>query len=225
MSAGGEGITQRLRRLAGPIWRAQHEHPFIQGIASGTLDLDCFKHWLRQDCLFLKDYGRLFAIAASRSHNPQDMAQFSELAVSTLKEEMELHRSYSQEFGISMAELDREDKALITQAYTDFLLRCALLGSYPEMIAALLPCIWGFCEIGQMLAASASAANPYRKWIEMYSSAEFAEQAGWCIDLMERAGAGLSAEDLKTVEDAFLTSSRYEYLFWEMAYRQERWPV
>jgi len=29
-------------------------------------------------------------------------------------------------------------------------------------------------------------------------------------------------EDLR---EAFLTSSRYEYAFWEMAYRMETWPV
>ncbi len=59
----------------------------------------------------------------------------------------------------------------------------------------------------------------------MYSSEEFAELAVWCRALVDRVAAGLPEETLRRMEDAFLTSSRYEYMFWEMAWRQERWPA
>jgi thiaminase/transcriptional activator TenA len=31
--------------------------------------------------------------------------------------------------------------------------------------------------------------------------------------------------ELEAMRYAFITSCRYEYLFWDMAYRQEQWPV
>ena len=58
-----------------------------------------------------------------------------------------------------------------------------------------------------------------------YSSEEFAELAVWCRALVDRVAAGLPGDTLRRMEDAFLTSSRYEYMFWEMAWRQERWPA
>ncbi len=198
----------------------------MRGIADGTLDLEKFKFWLRQDYLFLIDYARLLALAVARAPDVVVMRRFADLVHATLNVEMDLHRSYAAGFGISAAELEAEEKAPATRAYTDFLLRAAAVGEFSELIAALLPCMWGFSDIGQRLAqAPRPAAKRYAKWIDMYSSVEFAELAGWCRDLVDRVAAGLPEDMLGRMEDAFLTSSRNELLFWEMAWRQERWPA
>jgi len=140
--------------------------------------------------------------------------------------EMALHRSYATEFGITQTELENEPMALTTRAYTDFLLRVAALGDFGELAAALLPCMWGFSEIGLALKAMGLPAEPrYAKWIETYADSEFARLADWCRELVDRLGDEASAEQRGRMEDAFVTSSRYEYLFWEMALKQERWPV
>lgn len=59
----------------------------------------------------------------------------------------------------------------------------------------------------------------------MYSSPEFVQLTNGCRELVESAAAGLPASELKRIEDAFLISSRYEYLFWEAAWQQEQWTV
>ena len=69
-------------------------------------------------------------------------------------------------------------------------------------------------------------ADPrYVKWIRMYSAPEFVELTDRTRELMDRLAAGLPPEELHRIEEAFLTSSRFEYAFWEMAYRLEQWPV
>ena len=221
-----ERFSDRLYRLAQPVWEAQHSHPFVQGIGDGSLDIEKFKFWVRQDYLFLIDYARLLALAVARAPDLDSMRRFADLVHGTLNVEMDLHRSYAAEFGISTAELEAEEKAPTTRGYTDFLLRVAALGEFSELIAALLPCMWGFSDLGQRLAQGPGPADErYAKWIEMYSSEEFAELADWCRALVDRVAAGLPEETLRRMEDAFLTSSRYELLFWEMAWRQERWPA
>ncbi len=137
-------FTDSLRQAAEPIWRAQHEHPFVRAIGDGTVDSEQLKFWVRQDYLFLKEYVRLFATAAARAPDLETLAAFARLAQETLATEMSLHRAYAAEFGISEAALAAEQKAPTTQAYTDFLLRVAALGDFAELVAALLPCIWGF---------------------------------------------------------------------------------
>ena len=218
-------FSTHLRHLADSIWAAQHAHPFVRGIGDGTLPLDRFAFWVRQDYLYLIDYARVFALGASRAPDLGTMTTLAELLHATLKTEMDLHRSYAQEFGISPEKLEREQKVPTTQGYTNFLLRVATLGDFAEFTAALLPCMWGFCEIGERLATRGLPADPrYAKWIVMYSAPEFAELARWCRELVDRLG-GEASPDLKhRMEEAFLTSSRYELAFWEMAWRMERWP-
>jgi thiaminase/transcriptional activator TenA len=218
-------FTDRLYELAEPIWEAQHAHPFVRGIGDGTLDIDKFKFWVRQDYLFLVDYARLLAMAVAKAPDLATMRRFAELVQVTLNVEMELHRAYAAEFGISSQELESETKAPTTQAYTDFLLRAAA-GDYTELLAALLPCMWGFSDIGQTLSQGPRPADErYRKWIDMYASAEFVELSDWCRGLVDRVAEGLPGDALRRMEEAFLISSRYELAFWEMAWIEEKWPV
>jgi thiaminase/transcriptional activator TenA len=221
-----ERFTDRLRRVAEPVWQAQHEHPFVRGIGDGTVPVEPFMHWVRQDYLFLIEYCRLFALAAARSPDLETLARFADLLQTTAHTEMSLHRAYAAEFGISGAELERETMAPTTRAYTDFLLRVAALADFAEMTAALLPCMWGFSEIGQALAARGVPAEPRcAKWVEMYADPEFAALAEWCRALVDRLAAEAGPEGRRRMESAFLTSSRHELAFWEMAWRLERWTV
>ena len=217
--------SARLRRLAEPIWQAQHGHPFVRGIGDGTLDPDKFGFWLRQDYLFLIDYGRCLGCAAARAPDLATMNRFAELLHETLRTEMDLHRSYVAEFGITVADLEGERKAPTTQGYTDFLLRTAATGDFPELAAALLPCMWGYSELGlELVRRGLPTEERYARWIGVYADEAFAALAGWCRELVDRVCAGLPEDAWLRVAEAFLTSSRYELAFWEMAWHGEAWP-
>ena len=221
-----ERFTARLRQKADEIWEAQHQHPFVRGIGDGTLSLEKFKFWLRQDYVFLIEYARLLALAAARSPDLGTMTRLATLLKETAETEMNLHRSYAAEFGISGEQLENEAPSPTTRGYTDFLLRVATSADFSELAAALLPCMWAFSEIGQRLAQQPPPSNQrYAKWIAMYGSREFAELAEWCRGLLDRLAVGLPERDLRKLEAAFLTSSRYEWLFWEMAWNMEQWPI
>lgn len=219
-----ERPSERLRRLADPIWTAQRNHPFVTGISDGTLDVEKFGMWLRQDYVYLIDYGRVFAFAAARSPDLATMQVFARLLHETLEQEMDLHRSYVAEFGITTQDLEAERKAPTTQGYTDFLLRIAATGDYAEIVGALLPCMWGYSWLGQELfAAGLPAEERYARWITLYASPEFGGLVGWCRELLDRACEGITPMAMARVEDAFLTSSRYELAFWDMAWTNEQW--
>ena len=221
-----ESPGARLRRLADPIWEAQHDHPFVRALGAGDVDRKKFERWLRQDYLFLIEYARLLAVAAARAPDLETMRRLADLLQATLGVEMDLHRSYVAEFDITATDLLAETMAPTTRAYTDFLLRTATLGDFAELVAALLPCMWGFSEIGRRLASRPRPNDErYARWIDMYAAPEFAALADWCRALLDRVAGELEGEAAQRVESAFLTSSRYEYLFWDMAERGEQWPV
>lgn len=218
-------FSHHLRSLADEIWEAQHRHPFVTGIGDGSLDLDRFRYWLRQDYLYLIDYARLFGAGMLKAPTLELMNTMSQLGHGILHTEMDLHRSYVAEFGISAADLEQETKAPTCQGYTDFLLRTATVGDFPELMGALLPCIWGYGEVGDRLADRGFPEDDrLRRWIEMYTSEDFRQLGAWCRDATDQVCDGLSAAALKRVEESFITSSRYELAFWEMAWSGEKWP-
>lgn len=211
--------SQLLQALAAPWWQAQHEHPFVRGIGNGDLDLERFKRWVRQDYLYLIDYCRLLALASARAPDLDTLTRFAAMLQATAQIEMNLHRSFALEFGISRAELEAEQMLPANRAYVDFLLRVAALGDYVELVAALLPCLWGYSDLGLALKARGLPADPrYAKWVEMYADPGFAELAMWCRDLLDRMATGLSPAAMRRIEDAFVTSVRHELAFWDMAW-------
>ena len=213
-------FSEQLRQAAAEVWEAQHEHPFVRGIGDGTLGPARFRAYVRQDYLFLIEYGRVLALACARAPRLELMERFAELAHSTLRTEMDLHRAYAAEWGITRAELERERPQPATRAYTDFLLRTAALGGFAELVAALLPCMWGYSELGQRLAQQPPPTEErYARWIAMYSSEEFAELARWCRELCDEAAADAGKDTRTRMREAFIASSRYELDFWESAWR------
>jgi thiaminase/transcriptional activator TenA len=213
----GERFSDRLRRSAAPVWEAQHDHPFVRALADGSLDIERFKRWLRQDYRFLIEYCRVLALAAARSPDLATLRRLAGLLQSTAFEEMSLHRAYAADLGIGEGELEAEPVAAVTRAYTDFLLRTAALGEFAELTAALLPCMWGYSELGLRLAEGAPSPDPrYATWIGSYAAPEFAALAEWCRGLVDRLGEQAGPSLQARMEEAFMVSSRYELAFWDV---------
>jgi thiaminase (transcriptional activator TenA) len=213
-----EPFSAQLRRAADGIWRAQHEHPFVVGVADGTLAIERFARYVRQDYVFLVEYARLLALGAARAPDLETMRRFAELAQAILGEEMELHRAFARDFGIAEADLEAEPPDPLTRAYTDFLVRTAALGSFGELAAALLPCMWGYAEIGARLAQrpEPSPEPRYGRWIETYAAEDFQELAAWCRGLVDRLAADAGAEERERMRRAFVQSSEHELAFWDV---------
>jgi len=219
-------FTDDLEPVADPIWDAILDHPMVTRLGEGTLDSEPFAYWVRQDYVYLIEYSRVFAHGAAKAPDLDRMGRFAELLDTTINTEMDLHRAYAAEFGIPEAELEATDPSPTTRAYTDFLVRVAATGTFGDLVAALLPCMWGFNETGKRLAANGIPEDDrYAEWIETYSGEEFTELTAWCRDLMDEVAADASEEDGERYRDLFRTSARYEYRFWDAAWRREEWSV
>jgi thiaminase/transcriptional activator TenA len=220
-------FSDDLRAKGVRIWDREKKHPFVTGIGDGTLDPDRFRYYMRQDYVFLIDFCRAVSLAVAKATDLEDMGWFARLLHETLNTEMSLHVGFCQDFGITEEELRATEPSPTTMAYTRHLVETAFSGGAGEIAAAILPCSWGYCEIGRMLAdGEAPLDQPlYTRWIEMYSAQEFAELADWLRSFIDRMAEGSGPQELKRMEDAFLVSSQYEYMFWDAAYRMEEWPV
>jgi thiaminase/transcriptional activator TenA len=219
-------FTDELEAAARPIWEAQLEHPFVKGIGDGSLDEVRFRRWVVQDYLYLKEFARVFAWAVAKSAHVDSMAWYAAMLDLTLNTEMELHREYAARFGLTPIELERAAMWPTTRAYTDFLIRTAADGDISDLVAALLPCAWGYVFVARRLAdANPSEDNRYAEWIDQYSSDEFAETTAWLRGEMDRLSEGLPPEKKNKLIELFVLSSKYEWQFWEMCWNGEEWPL
>jgi len=217
-------FTDELYESARDLWDAQAAHPFVRGIADGTLNPAIFERWVRQDYLYLAEFSRVFAWAAARADRLESMGWYAAALHLTLNTEMGLHREYAARFGISVLDLERETMWPTTRAYTDFLVRTAADGDLADLVAALLPCAWGYVHIARKMAAGERPADQrYSDWIEQYSSDEFRLAAEWLRSEMDRLADGSSAAKRERLTHLFVLSSRYEWQFWEMCWNGEAW--
>ncbi len=220
-------FSDLLRDRASGIWEKEHSHPFVVELGEGTLPLEKFQWYMRQDYLFLIEFSRVIALAVAKADTLEDMGWFARLLHETLNTEMALHVSFCEDFGISEAELLSTRLSPTTLAYTNHMLADAQSGTIAEIAATLLPCSWGYAEIGQALEARGKpTGHPlYCRWIEMYSSPEFGELAEWLRSFIDRKAMGLSEGQRENLAEIFVSNSKYEFLFWDAAYRMEEWPV
>lgn len=219
-------FTDELYAVAKPLWDAQLEHPFVKGIADGSLEEERFKRWVLQDYRYLIEFSRIFAWAAAKSDRLESMSWYAGVLNLTLNTEMELHRKYAARFGLAPQDLEAEPMWPTTRAYTDFLVRTAADGHMAELVAALLPCAWGYVHIAREMAKREPPRDQrYADWIAQYASEEFAQAIEWLKGEMNRLADGATAEKKKRLTEIFLLSSRYEWMFWDMCWTGESWPV
>ena len=186
-------FSDLLRDRASAIWELEHQHPFVVELGNGTLPLEKFQWYMKQDYLFLIDFSRVIAMAVAKADTLEDMGWFARLLDETLNTEMALHVSFCKDFGIPEADLLATRRSPTTLAYVDHMLTSAHAGTIGEIAATLLPCSWGYAEIGQTLEARGKPVDHplYCRWIEMYSSPEFGELAEWLRSFIDRIAMDL----------------------------------
>ena len=219
-------LFARLHERAAPLRDRVYAHPFVGGLGDGSLAEDRFRYYMEQDYLFLIEYARVLALAAARADDLTVAGRFADLVQLTLNVEMELHRQAAWRAGVSPEALEAAAPAPTTRAYTNHLRLTAETGDLTAIVAAILPCAYGYWEIASRLRANEGwDRHPlYADWIRIYTSDEYEAVALWLAELLDRL-PGAGGEREPALWETYLVSQRYEYLFWEMAYRGEEWPV
>lgn len=227
METAGQPLSERLRESVRSLWQSQFEHPFVQALGNGSLPTANFAFYICQDALFLDVLTKTFAYAVTKADEHDEMQQLGQYVLNTLLVEADLHRRYGERFGLTPAEMATTRMAPTTYAYTRHLLTIAATGTLPEILSACLPCAWIYAEIGRHLLKDGLpvADHSYTDWLTTYASPDFDAVGTWLRGHLDaRAGSLHPAEETRIFE-IFRVSTNYEWLFWEMAWQQEGWPL
>lgn len=218
-------FTATLWRSIEPIYAAILAHPFLRGLTDGSLPHEAFRFYAVQDALYLRDFARALALAAARAPREEWIIMFNEHAAGALKVEKTLHESFFKDFGLSPDAVSATPLSPTNLAYTSYLLAIAHAGPFHEAVAALLPCYWIYWEVGKTLERSGSRDPLYTRWIGTYASEEFGSVVREVLGCVDALAADLRGPERDRMTRHFVTTSRYEWMFWDMGWRYEAWPV
>lgn len=216
-----ESFSEQLRREAAPIWEHIFSHPFLREIKEGTLPVEKFRYYLGQDYLYLEGFARTVAMALAKAPDSQTLEELSHRVLTPV--ERPLHHQLLAAAGVTIEEIHRRGRSPTNTAYVNHMLKVAFLTGLGPTAAALLPCPWTYHLLKDEIGASEHPL--YSQWTAFYVAGFLENSVNAWRSFVDRAAENASPRELEAMREAFLTSSRYEYLFWEMAYRQEEWPV
>jgi thiaminase/transcriptional activator TenA len=218
-------FTDELWQSIETIYAAIVRHPFLRGLTDGALPRESFRFYTVQDALYLREFARALSIAAARAPEDDWIIMFNEHAAGALRVERALHESFFREFGLSPEDVAATPLAPTNLAYTSYLLTVAYAAPFHEAITALLPCYWIYWEVGKELERAGSPDPLYARWIGTYASKEFGGLVRAVLDANDKTASRLQRAELDMMRRHFIVASRYEWMFWEMGYRRETWPI
>ena len=207
------------------IYAAILRHPFVTGLTDGTLPREAFRHYIVQDAHYLRGYARALALCGARATQPRDTVMFATHAGGAIAAEQGLHAALLAGLGVTADAAATEPVTPTTRAYVSYLLATAHTGSFAEAVAAVLPCYWIYARVGEELLGRGSPDPLYARWIATYGGAEFQSVVDAVLELTDRVGDTASPRELALMREHMIVTSRYEWMFWDAAWRRETWPV
>ena len=212
-------LSEELWDSISDVYSAILSHPFINGLTDGSLEEEKFRYYILQDHLYLREYGKALAILAAKADNREEAVIFATHASQAVETEMRLHGYFISLWKVDVSRISPSPTTLL---YTSYLLSTVYSRPYYEGVAAVLPCYWIYMEVGKELKKRGSSNPLYKKWIDTYGGEEYEKEVKAVINIVN--SFKLTEEQKEAVKRHFRIASIFEYMFWDSAYRMEKFP-
>ena len=212
---------EQVRAKTEPIFQEIIKHDFIKDLMAGTLSKDVFGFYVNQDTLYLSEYTKVLSQVGVKCYEADETQFFLESATGILEVEKALHQLFLKK------EYLNPEPSPTCELYNSYMARIVNNHSVEVGLAAVLPCFSIYKEVGDYVLANQTNKddNEYQAWIDTYAGEEFATSVAKAIEITNKYAATASEENLKLMEEVFLKTSRLEWMFWDSAYRQEKWAL
>ena len=219
-------FSEVLKRENQDIWDAILAHPYVKELGSATLPREKFTFYVKQDYQYLIDFGRCIGLAATKAEGIDEMRAWGRRMEGILAENAMLVE-LSHKLEIKPEDIRYAEKMPTCEAYVNHLLKVAYMDSLGENVVALLPCMWTYQDVGDVLASIGGyKGHPlYEDWCNAYAAPGYADLVQSYKDVVDEE-AEKGGEQMKNkMRKHFKLSMRYELMFWDMAYNLETWVI
>ena len=212
---------EQVRAKTEPIFQEIVKHDFVKDLMAGTLSKDVFGFYVNQDTLYLSEYTKVLSQVGVKCYEADETQFYLESATGIIEVEKALHQLFLKE------EYLNPESSPTCELYNSYMARVVNNYSVEVGLAAVLPCFSIYKEVGDYVLANQTNKdkNEYQAWIDTYAGEEFATSVAKAIEITNKYAATASKENLKLMEEVFLKTSRLEWMFWDSAYRQEKWAL
>ncbi|MDQ0269338.1 thiaminase II [Cytobacillus purgationiresistens] len=219
-------FSQELRQEANYIFEACYNHLFVKGIAEGKLGKEQLIHYVKQDFEYLNAIVQTYALGISKATNREEMAMFNTSISFVLNSELHPHNNFCQIADVKYEDLQGHHLAPAAQHYTRHMLNVGRSGSVEEIIAVTLPCPYIYAYIGDRIMEDykPNRSHPFYDWISFYGGKEH-ERLNFSLKRFDQLAEQAPEKERNKMKEHFMLSCQLEYMFFDMAYKLEDWPV
>lgn len=212
-------FVQQLVQESLPVWEQCLHSEFLTHLADGTLDEACFKGYIVEDSLYLREYAKVFAWGMTKAKDMQTIRTYYSLLSFVNESEDAARLHYLKHFGLTDEGIQSLPLRPENRAYVDSMIEAAKNGDgAAECMMACLPCMLSYGWLFQKLLQRSPAVK------DTYYGALVLDYAGPGYDAACRAWAeraevactGLSPDRAARCRAIFRACSEHELHFWEM---------
>ncbi|RCW62749.1 thiaminase II [Saliterribacillus persicus] len=219
-------FSKDLRNECDHLFKACYDHPFVQGIAKGELNKEQLIHYVKQDYEYLNAMIQARAYGMAKCTNREDMEMFNTSISFILNSETHPHHNFCQIAGVNYDDLQGYSLAPTAKHYASHMLQVSQVGSLGEVIAVTLPCPWIYLYVAErmMQEVKPDENHPFYDWISFYGAQEEPRMNVY-LDRLDELAENASASEKEKMREHFFLSCQLEYMFFDMAYKVQEWPV
>jgi len=209
-------------------WNSYIKHDFVIKLTSSSLNKKIFLNYLIQDYLFLIQFSKAWSLAIVKSDTLYEMKVAANTVNGLINFEMDLHIDLCGSYGISKIDLENANEENENIAYTRYVLEAGYSGDLLDLLAALIPCVLGYGEIGLNNAKVIPEDYMYHKWLKTYSSKEYQKICDEVANMFDNAILLRLDKNYKdsykwnNIKKIFRKAVLLEVDFWNMAMRLDK---
>jgi thiaminase len=213
-------FTDRLHNSGKMIWDKLLSHPFLEMTYTSRISDEVFGQWIRQDYIFVREAIPFIAQLITKA--PLELRSNLANIISMLVKELSLFEGMAADHGIS---LDNLRPSPTCHAYLQYLYAIGATRPIEESFTVLYAAEKAYYDSWKTVKDNLTAASKWQTFIDYWSSNDFAAYVRWIAGELDKLAEGLPENRLAAMVEEYLTTGRYEYMFWTMAQTFEAWPI
>jgi thiaminase/transcriptional activator TenA len=216
-------FSERARHAAADVWDQLPQHPFVEGMADGSLPPQVYQYYVGQNLLYLPQYARAIALAVTKSRDDAELKRYSASLCNIVDVEIPQNEKLLARVRELSGDHDSREVAMAagTRNYTEYLLGLAARSDVVTIGVAILPCAWSYGEIARRHIAHAVEHPVYREWFEFFATEEYWRLVTEMRQRLDADVADLDEAQVGRLVSIFCEATRLEREFWDMAVQRE----
>lgn len=199
-------ISDQILSRNAPLLEQMLAHPFVTQISDNTLPKEAYHRYLVFEGAFVETAISIFALATLKAPDLKSKRWLIGVQQALANDQMAYFEETFEALGI-------DADILVPSAVTEFdqgMLEIAQRGDFLDIVTAMFAAEWMYLQWCRRAAGQTMRDTHVRRWVDLHADADFAAQAHWLKDTIDRHA---HADDLERLAALFGRVTELEIAF------------